>query len=233
MLEEIENEERPAILQAAEAAYASIRGGGLLHVFASGHSHMIVEEMFYRCGGLIPVNPILDNSLMLHEGAVTSTKMERMPGKAAEVFAKANIQPGDTVLISSNTGINTVCIEGAQFARAHGATVVCVTSTKVSRALASRHPQGLKLYQLSDVVIDNHAPMGDCLLSVPASGQGTGGASTFGSLFIAQRIVLHIENLYLQDGLLPPIYESANLPGGDAYNEKMIEQYQGRIKALC
>jgi len=81
---------------AARAAYASIDGGGLLHVFSTGHSHMIVEEMFYRSGGLVPVNPILSDELMLHTGAITSTHMERMPGKAAEVLGKAGLRAGDT-----------------------------------------------------------------------------------------------------------------------------------------
>ena len=83
MLAQIEQEEGAAMDAAARAAYASIDGGGLLHVFSTGHSHMIVEEMFYRSGGLVPVNPILSDELMLHTGAITSTHMERMPGKAA------------------------------------------------------------------------------------------------------------------------------------------------------
>ena len=89
MLAQIEQEEGAAMDAAARAAYASIDGGGLLHVFSTGHSHMIVEEMFYRSGGLVPVNPILSDELMLHTGAITSTHMERMPGKAAEVLGKA------------------------------------------------------------------------------------------------------------------------------------------------
>ena len=104
MLAQIEQEEGAAMDAAARAAYASIDGGGLLHVFSTGHSHMIVEEMFYRSGGLVPVNPILSDELMLHTGAITSTHMERMPGKAAEVLGKAGLRAGDTILISSNTG---------------------------------------------------------------------------------------------------------------------------------
>ena len=113
MLAQIEQEEGAAMDAAARAAYASIDGGGLLHVFSTGHSHMIVEEMFYRSGGLVPVNPILSDELMLHTGAITSTHMERMPGKAAEVLGKAGLRAGDTILISSNTGINTVPVEAA------------------------------------------------------------------------------------------------------------------------
>ncbi|RGC99958.1 sugar isomerase domain-containing protein [Subdoligranulum sp. AM16-9] len=233
MLAQIEQEEGAAMDAAARAAYASIDGGGLLHVFSTGHSHMIVEEMFYRSGGLVPVNPILSDELMLHTGAITSTHMERMPGKAAEVLGKAGLRAGDTILISSNTGINTVPVEAALYAKERGLTVVCVTSKKISRTLASRAPEGKRLYEVSDIVIDNHAPRGDGLLTIPGTQQITGGASTFGSLFIAQRIVLKIENLYLAQGRMPPVLCSANLPGGDEYNTSAVAAYQGRIKALC
>lgn len=232
MLQTIERQESGAIRQAAQTAYRSIRNGGLLHAFSTGHSHMIVEELFYRSGGLVPINPILREDLMLHSGAITSTRLERESGIAAAVLEKAGLRPGDTLLLSSNSGINTVPVEAALYAKRQGVSVVSVTSLQASAQLCSRHPSGKKLYQVSDVVIDNHAPLGDGLLTVPGCGQVTGGASTFGSLFIAQRIVLCIENLYLRDGLRPPVLSSANLPGGDAFNQALIKEYQGRIKAL-
>ena len=232
MLEDIEREELKSIEQAAQAAYQSIINGGLLHVFSTGHSHMIVEELFYRCGGLIPINPILSNDLMLHEKAITATLLERMPGKAEEVLGKANLRKGDTIIISSNSGINNVPVEAAVYAKAQGVTVVSITSKKVSEELEPRHPEGKKLYQVSDIVIDNHAPKGDGLLEIPLNGQLTGGASTFGSLFIGQRIILKIENLYIADGKIPPVYKSANLPGGDEYNNKIMDQYKDLIRAL-
>ena len=150
-----------------------------------------------------------------------------------EVLGKAGLRAGDTILISSNTGINTVPVEAALYAKERGLTVVCVTSKKISRTLASRAPEGKRLYEVSDIVIDNHAPRGDGLLTIPGTQQITGGASTFGSLFIAQRIVLKIENLYLAQGRMPPVLCSANLPGGDEYNTSAVAAYQGRIKALC
>lgn len=232
MLAAIESEEAEAIDRAARAAYASIRSGGLFHVFSTGHSHMIAEEMFYRTGGLVAINPILSNDLMLHEGAIIGTQMERVSGKAAQVLGAANLSAGDTILISSNTGINTVPVEAAEFAKAQGLTVICVTSTRVSSQLDSRHPKGKRLYEVADIIIDNHAPKGDGLLEIPGIQQITGGASTFGSLFIAQRIVLKIENLYIADGQTPLVFKSANLPGGDEFNQQIIEEYRGRIKAL-
>lgn len=232
MLNTVETEEIKGIEAAAKAAYNSICNDGLLHVFSCGHSHMIVDEMFYRAGGLVPVNPILDSSLMLHEGAMQSTLNERKHGKAEEVLSKANLNAGDTIIISSNTGINNVPVEAAIYAKEKGLTVIVITSVSASKALEANNENGRRLYELGDIVIDNHVPFGDGLLTIPENGQITGGASTFSSLFIAQRIVLKIENLYLADGRIPPVYMSANIPNGTEHNEKLISKYENKIRAL-
>lgn len=174
----------------------------------------------------------IDAEQMLHTGAITSTQMERKSGKAAEVLGKASLQKGDTIIISSNTGINTVPVEAALYAKQKGLTVVCVTSKTISEQLKPRSAIGKHLCDVSDIVIDNHAPFGDGVFTVPGTNQVTGGASTFGSLFIAQRIVLKIENLYLKNGEIPPILRSANIPGGDEFNAKAVALYRTRIPAL-
>ena len=232
MLATIERDEEPAITRAAQAIYRSMCAGGVLHVFSTGHSHMIVDELFYRTGGLVPVNPVLSTELMLFEGALAGTLIERQPGKAEEILGKAGLVAGDSIIISSNSGINTAPVEAALYARSHGLTVICVTSASVSREMTSRHPDGKRLYEVADVVIDNHAPAGDGLVEIPGTGMITGGASTFGSLFIAQRIVLKVENLFLADGETPPIFKSANLPGGDDFNLALMKQYSARIPAF-
>ena len=79
---------------------------------------------------------------MLHTGAITSTRLERQSGKATEILSRANLRPGDTILISSNSGINTVLVEAALYAKRAGLTVICVTSLQVSKTLESRRPQG-------------------------------------------------------------------------------------------
>lgn len=232
LLQEVEISENDAIGEAAKAAYQSISKGGLLHVFATGHSHMIVEEMFFRAGGLVPVNPILNSSLMTHEGAIQSMLNEREPGLAEKILCRANLKAEDTIIISSNSGINIVPIEAAIYAKKMGLTVVGITSLQASTTLEARHDSGKKLYELCDIVIDNHVPIGDGLLTIPENGVVTGGASTFSSLFIAQRMVLKIENYYLAEGNLPPVYMSANIPKGTEYNEALISEYQDRIEAL-
>lgn len=228
----VEDKESKAMELAAKSAYRSIKNGGLLHVFSSGHSHMIAEEMFYRAGGLVPINPILDESLMIHKGAIQSTRNERISGKAEEILKKENLKEGDTIIISSNSGINVIGIEAAMYAKRRGLTIVAVTSVEASKGLESRHESKKRLYQVSDIVIDNHVPSGDGMITIPANQQTTAGGSTFSSLFIAQRIVLMIENLYLEDGEIPPVFISANVPNGMEHNMKLIEQYKHRIPLL-
>lgn len=232
LLQEVEMLEDTAMEAAAEAAYRSILGGGLLHVFATGHSHMIVDEMFFRAGGLVPVNPITERSLMIQEGAIQSMYNERKSGLAEKILSDSNLNAGDTIIISSNSGINSVPVEAAIFAKEKGLTVVGITSLQASKELSARHDSGKKLYELCDIIIDNHVPVGDGLLSVPENGLVTGGASSFSSLFIAQRIVLKIENCYLTEGKLPPIYMSANLANGTEHNTALIAEYQDKIKLL-
>src|SRR3954469_319619 len=82
----------------------SIAAGGILHLFGTGHGHMLAEELFYRAGGLVPVNAILDSTLMLHESALASSLAERLPGYAEVVLSRYRVEPGETIIIVSNSG---------------------------------------------------------------------------------------------------------------------------------
>ena len=75
-----------AIERAGDLVAAAIAADALVHVFGSGHSHMLAEEFFYRAGGLAAVDPILRDELMLHRSAVESTVFEREPGRGTAIF---------------------------------------------------------------------------------------------------------------------------------------------------
>ncbi|MEG2001833.1 MAG: SIS domain-containing protein [Clostridia bacterium] len=230
LIETIEKEEADHIKAAAEIVYATMKNDGLLHVFCTGHSHMMAEELFYRAGGLLQVNPILIPILMQHEGAVRSTKFERLPGIAKILFDSENIKKGEPFLISSNSGINVVPIEMAQCVKENGGKVIVVTSKKNNEHLTSRCASGLKLSDVADVVIDNHTPDGDG--AIDSNYGKIGATSTIACSYIAQRLVLDIINCYEKDGVAPSIYMSANSVGGDEHNKEFIKKYSGRIRSL-
>ena len=73
--------------------------GGVWHLFGTGHSHFIGEEVYYRAGGLVPVNAILFPALMQHEGPVTST---RRPASARTPLTAAPCSSGRFDVINSS-----------------------------------------------------------------------------------------------------------------------------------
>lgn len=226
----IEKYESDNIKKTAKVMFDAFNKGMLVHVFATGHSHMFAEELFYRACGLVQIDPILIPSLMQHEGAVSSTQRERVEGKAKEIYDSWDIKQGEPIIIVSNSGINAVPCEMAQLAKELHHPVIALTSVDSSSALKTRNKYNKHLYELADIVIDNHAPFGDGAIE-KEYGRCGAVSSIIGS-FIAQELVLEVIDLYEKNNLVPPIYQSANTPGGDEHNKKLMEKYQDRIKCL-
>jgi uncharacterized phosphosugar-binding protein len=223
-------EEQVNIKKAASLIFDSIKDGGILHVFATGHSHMLAEEMFYRAGGLVAIDPVLRPFLMQHEGAISSTKFERLPGIAKIVFDGLDRKERDPFIVVSNSGINAVPIEFATIARENNHKVIVITSVESSKNLKSRTVDNKHLYECGDIVIDNHVPHGDGIVETKYG--NVGAVSSIVCSYIAQSLVLEIINLFIQNNITPPIYMSANIEGGDEHNKKIYEEYKQRVKSL-
>ena len=230
LLNIINKEENENIKQAAKIIFDRMKDSKILHVFATGHSHMFAEELFYRAGGLIQVNPILEPFLMQHEGAVSSTKYERLEGIAKIIYEGLDIKDDEAFIIVSNSGINAVPIEMAKIVKENKHPLIVLTSLSSSKKLTSRVKDGSHLYDYADIVIDNHVPLGD---GVVKSNYGPiGSVSSIVGSYIAQRLVLEIVSLYEENNMVPSIYHSANVEGGDEHNKKAFEEYKKRIRSL-
>ena len=103
ILTKVSIEEKNKMELAAKVMYDSLVKNNLVHVFATGHSHMFCEELFYRSGGLVGINPILEPFLMQHEGAIRSTQLERMTGLATIIFNAINKKEKEPFIIVSNS----------------------------------------------------------------------------------------------------------------------------------
>lgn len=232
MLCEIEETQKNKLAEAGRLIYGSLENGGMLHVFSTGHSHMLVEELFYRAGGLIQIDPILDPALMLHQGAVKSTRLERLSGYAECIFEGIDAKEGEPLLIASNSGINPVPVEMALLAKRKKLKVIAITSLDISGALEPRHASGKKLMDIADVVIGNCLKDGDAVMEIPGMEQKIAAVSSMAGIYIVQRLVIAIVNEFLKDGRKPPVFMSANVPGGDEHNACLLERYGGRIRGL-
>lgn len=226
----VENE-MDSILKAAEWIADSVANNGLVHLFGCGHSHLLVEVIFYRAGGLVPVNAILETSVMLHEGAVKSSKIERLSGYAELILDNYSVNQGEVMIVISNSGINGIPVEMALAAKQKGLKVVAVSSSSYQTA-KSRHPSGKRLRDIADLVIDNHMPHGDALVEVPSTELKMASGSTIAGSLILNMVMTTVAEKLIERGVTPPIFVSGNIPGGFEQNEAYIEQYRGRIKHL-
>jgi len=229
LLQRIAASQAGAIARAASVIAESLRKGGVWHIFGTGHSHMAAEELYYRAGGLAPVNAILFPALMQHEGPVTSTRLERMPGRARRILAREDLRSGEVFTVVSNSGKNPVPVEAARYAREQGLVTVALTSLEQSQAAPLGEGQTEKLYDACELVIDNGGVAGDAALEVPGAALYSSPTSSLANIAILEQIVYGVCCSYVAAGEDPPLFKTANLPGGDAWNARLIAQYGDRI----
>lgn len=229
-LQEILEQELPNIQKAAELVTESCKQGGKFYVFGSGHSHMIAEELFLRAGGLALVHAILLPELMVHELSRKSTYLERLEGYAPAMVKLYKVEAKDTIMVISNSGRNPVPVEMCLAAKEKGAKVIAMTSMKHSAGCTSRHSSGKKLYEIADVVIDNHADKGDASLPIEGLDACMGPTSTVNGIVIAQALISQVVADLVKAGIEPPVFKSSNVDGGDEYNEELYEKYYGYWK---
>ena len=228
---EVAREQKEKIEEAARLAADALGSGGFLFTFGTGHSHMLAEEIFYRAGGLARVCPILEDALMLHRAAARSSIIERQSGLASILLDDVEaVKHGGVLFLFSNSGCNTVAVEMAQEARARGLKTVCITSVGHSRRMTSRHPEGKKLMDVCDVVIDNMGRYGDA--SVDIGDKVVGATSTVIGAMIMEAVVCRAVELAEEAGSAPEVFASANTEHGDEANERLIAKYRPEVKCL-
>ncbi len=210
--------------RAEDMIVAAARRDGRVFVFGTGHSHMLAEEVHYRAGGLAITVPVLASPIMLHEGAVLSSVIERTPGVVAPILDRYGIGLGDVLVIASNSGVNAAPLEAARYGRERGAQVIAITSLDYSTSAAKG---GTRLADLADVVLDNGAPPGDAVLSLPGGEQKVGPVSTAIGAAIVNAILAGAAARLSADGDAP-IYRSANMPGARDINARLVARYRPR-----
>lgn len=225
-------EEEKAIEQAAQYCAKSVMKKRLIHVFGCGHSQMFAMEVFYRAGGLVPVNALLIPHLALFPKAKLSTLQERIEGFSNEYLALEDTSSDDTMIIVSISGRNAGVIDMALAAKKIGMKVIALTSIAFSSEVSSRHSSGKSLKDVVDVLIDIKCVSGDACLSMPNMEANFCGTSTILGMSVMQSIIARCVEVCVDLGYVPPVYVSSNLDKGDAINAQYIKEYSKQIGCL-
>lgn len=215
-------------------AYAADR---LVHVYGGGgHTCMMVFEMFFRAGGLANINPIIGHDISPVCQSLKYLEVERTPGYANCLIRYYEVGKDDLLIIFHNIGMNPTTIDAADEARRRGARIIAVSSSDWRAKLPLdhhiRHPNKKHLFEYADLCIDDANPFGDADFRVEGFDVPVGPTSTMVDAFIAHRMVMEAVAEMVRRGIEPPIFRSANLPGGDEHNAALVKRYKPRVKDL-
>lgn len=201
----------------------SVARGGVIHLFGSGHSEVIAREIIGRAGGLVCVTGLYDP---------TGGFVENMVGYGTRIAERYDRQygmlAGETIIVISNSGKNSSPIEVALYARQKQMTVVGLTCVAMSRTAPTVHPDGKKLHEVADYVLDNLGTPGDAVVDLGEHGRG-GPTSTVVGALLLNLLSLEVIDWLVAHGHTPPILRSQNIPGAIEYNRTLGARYKGRL----
>ena len=237
VLRRVEEEQQENIEKAASLMTDAIADDRLIHVYGGGgHTTLVMGEMFFRAGGLANINPIMETGLSVFNQAIKYLELERCVNYGRSIMKYFNLKPNDVLIIFHNIGINPATIDAAMEAKEAGAKIIAVSSSYWQNEMPPdhfiRHPNKKNLFDFADVCIDDYNRVGDCAVTVPGFDTPIAPNSNMVDFYIAHRLEIETVRQCVERGIEPPVWRSANAPGGDEFNQKYVEKYQPRVKML-
>ena len=229
------------IQRAADIFAQTILAGRMVHLFGSGHSRILVEEMWPRYGSFPGFNPIVELSLSFHNLVVGSNGqrqamfLENVPGLASRILRNFDLSPLDSALVASSSGCNLVPIEMAQGFRDRGVKVVAIISRKHSEASRSQHANGRKLQDFAELVLDTGAPIGDAMVKIDGLDTAVAPGSTVGGCLLINSIKAEVALRLTKAGHPPKVLTAGAVMGQDratALFESAYDEHARRLAKL-
>ena len=214
-------EQENQIQKAAGWFTESILAGRMVHVFGSGHSRIMVEEMWPRYGSFPGFNPIVELSLTYHNNVVGANGqrqamyLENVSGLAERILRNFGLSEKDTALIISSSGCNIVPIEMAELFQKKKIKVVALVTQKHLIASTSKRTDGKKLSDFADLVVDTGAPAGDSMITVDGLETPVSPGSTVGGIMIINSIKAEVARLLTKAGKPPKVLTAGCVVGAE------------------
>lgn len=225
------------IRQAAALMAGAIADDRLIHVYGGGgHTTLPVGEMFFRAGGLSCINPVMETGLSVFNQALKYLELERTVNFGASIIRYYDLKADDVLIIFHNIGINPATIDAAMEAKKRGVKIIAVSSRAWQEEMPKehfiRHPNKTNLFDYADVCIEDFNPVGDAVVTVPGLDTPIAPVSNIVDFYIAHLLEIETVRQCIDRGIVPPVWSSANAPGGDEKNAAYLAKYKPRVKML-
>lgn len=205
-------------------------GGHNIFAFGCSHAMLPMLELYYRTGGMATINPVRAPGLYLDiDPATMTSQMERIPGYGKVIVDALPLGEGDIMLVHSVSGRNPVPVDVALHAKKKGAKIIVLTGMEMTRSVTSRHPDGLKLCDTADVLLDNAGCVGDAAITIEGVPEKVAPTSTSVACALLNAMMAEAVNMIVKAGGVPPVFVSANIDGGDEHNREMMKIYGEHI----
>ena len=228
----------PEIQQAADWFSETILAGRMVHLFGSGHSRILVEEMWPRYGSFPGFNPIVELSLTFHNlvvganGQRQAMFLENVSGLAARILRNYQLSDQDTAIVVSSSGTNIVPVEMAEEFKAKGIKVVAIHSKLHAEASQSKREDGKTLSDFADLVLDTGAPIGDAMVNIEGMDMPVAPGSTVGGALLINSIKAEVAQRLTAAGQPPLALAAANILGKERATEIFEAAYDEHADRL-
>jgi len=238
LLTRLRETQADAITAAADRCATSIASGKLVHLFGTGHGSFPALEAFPRSGSLVGFHPIVELPIaLLHHvfgdmGVAQYRFLHRQEGYGRAILEAHRLDPADTLVLFSHSGINAVILDMALEAKARGLSVIGVTSLPHSSAVAPRHSSGKHLYEVAHVVIDTGAPLGDACVKLDGLDDPVAPISSMLVMAVVEAMIAETARLMVERGTPPHVEANLNLAretSARAHNDAGYEELWRRL----
>lgn len=219
----------------------TILAGRMVHVFGSGHSRIMVEEMWPRYGSFPGFHPIVELSLTYHNNVVGANGqrqamfLENVSGLAERILRNFVLSSVDTALVISSSGTNIVPVEMAEQFQLRGIKVVALITAEHSAASVSKRSDGKKLGDFADLVIDTGAPAGDAMVKIEGLETPVAPGSTVGGILAVNGIKAELARLLTEAGQPPKVLTAVCNVGAEKATslfESAYDEHATRLSKL-
>lgn len=238
IIEAVETQQK-SIQQAAQWFAESILQDRMVHVFGSGHSRIMVEEMWPRYGSFPGFNPIVELSLTFHNlvvganGQRQAMFLENVEGLAERILRNFDVKEHDCALIISSSGCNIVPIEMAELFQQKKVKVTAILTQKHADASSSKRKDGEKLADFADLILDTGAPAGDAMIRIPGLETPVAPGSTVGGVLLINSIKAETARLLTEAGKPPKVLSAACIVGAEKAKDLFESAYDEHAHRLA